>query len=64
MGLGALAGIASISICVPFPVLASTPVLELLKFSTIPHLVWDTVVGVVAGYGLRAAPARPRAGIV
>jgi len=52
--LGFLAGLVSISFCVPFAILISEPIAEVLSFMTIPHLVWGTVLGVVAGYGLRS----------
>jgi len=55
VGLGVLAGIASISLCVPFAILTGTPVATLLSFSIIPHLAWGAVFGVIAGYGMRSA---------
>jgi hypothetical protein len=52
--LGFLAGLITIPLgCVPFALLINMPVLELLGFSTIPHLAWGVGLGVVAGYGLR-----------
>jgi hypothetical protein len=52
--LGILVGLASISACVPFAILIGEPIAEVLSFMTIPHLVWGTVLGVVAGYRLRS----------
>jgi hypothetical protein len=55
--LGFLVGVVSIPLgCVPFALLIDVSVLKLLAFSTLPHLVWGSVLGVVLGYGLR----RPR----
>jgi len=41
--------------CEPFALLIGQPVLQVLSFSTIPHLVWGLGLGVVAGYGLRSS---------
>lgn len=52
--MGILAGLVTIpGGCVPFAILSETPVLELLSFSTIPHIVWGAALGLVAGYKLR-----------
>jgi hypothetical protein len=57
--LGFLVGAVSIPLgCVPFALLIDVPVLRLLGFSTLPHLVWGSVTGVVLGHGLR--PTRTR----
>jgi hypothetical protein len=54
LGMGVLAGIITIpGGCVPFAILSGTPVLEMLSFSTIPHIVWGAALGLVAGYKLR-----------
>jgi hypothetical protein len=52
--LGFLAGLVSISFCVPFAILISEPIAAVLSFMTIPHLVWGIGLGIVAGYGLRS----------
>jgi hypothetical protein len=52
--LGFSAGLGSISFCVPFAILVDRPIVGLLGFMTIPHLVWGTVLGLIAGYGLRS----------
>ena len=52
--LGFVAGLVSISACVPFAILIREKIATVLIFMTIPHLVWGTVLGVVAGYGLRS----------
>jgi hypothetical protein len=52
--LGFSAGLGSISFCVPFAILVDQPIVALLGFMTIPHLVWGTVLGAIAGYGLRS----------
>jgi hypothetical protein len=55
VGLGILAGLVTIPLgCVPFAIITGVPIASMLSFSTIPHLVWGTVLGVVAGYGLRS----------
>lgn len=52
--LGVLAGIVTIPLgCVPFAIITGVPIATMLSFSTIPHLVWGAVLGVIAGYGLR-----------
>ena len=56
--LGVLAGLATIPLCVAFAILAGVPVVQLLSFSIIPHLVWGAVVGIFAGYGMRSPVAR------
>ena len=52
--LGVLAGAVTIIGCVPFAIITGVPIVEILSFSTLPHLVWGAVCGVVVGYGLRA----------
>ena len=54
VGLGFLAGLVSIVFCVPFAILISEPIPAVLSFMAIPHLVWGTGLGIVAGYGLRS----------
>jgi hypothetical protein len=52
--LGFLVGVLSIPLgCVPFALLIDVSVLRLLAFSTLPHLAWGSVLGVVLGHGLR-----------
>jgi hypothetical protein len=56
MLVGVLAGAVTIPFgCVPFAVLIGQPVIQVLSFSTIPHLVWGLVLGLVAGITLRPA---------
>jgi hypothetical protein len=51
--IGVAVGVLTIPFgCVPFALLIGQPVLQVLGFSTIPHLVWGLGLGVVAGYGL------------
>jgi ethanolamine transporter EutH len=55
VGLGVLAGVVTIPFgCVPFAIVAGVPILEMVSFSTVPHLVWGVLLGIVAGYGLRS----------
>lgn len=53
VGLGVLAGMATIPLCVLFAIITGVPIARLLAFSIVPHLVWGTVLGVIAGYALR-----------
>jgi len=51
--LGLLAGLVTIPLgCVPTAMVTHVPVVEMVSFSFIPHLVWGAVLGLVAGYGL------------
>jgi ethanolamine transporter EutH len=58
--LGVLAGLVTIPLgCVPVAIVTGVPIIEMVSFSFIPHLVWGTVLGVIAGCamqsGLRSA---------
>jgi len=58
--LGVLAGLVTIPLgCVPVAIVTGVPIIEMVSFSFVPHLVWGAVLGVVAGYamhsGLRSA---------
>jgi hypothetical protein len=58
--LGLLTGLVTIPFgCVPFAILVSVPIIEMVSFSSIPHLAWGAVLGLIAGYtmpsGLRSA---------
>lgn len=55
--IGFLAGVLSIGACVPVSFLMRETVATVLSFMLIPHLVWGTVVGIIAGYGMRSTPA-------
>ena len=50
--LGILAGAVTIIGCVPFAIIAGVPITEILSFSTIPHIVFGAICGIVVGYGL------------
>lgn len=53
--LGFIVGVLSIPLgCVPFAIIIDVPIMRLVAFSTIPHLVWGSVLGVVLAYGLRS----------
>jgi hypothetical protein len=55
--LGVLAGLVTIPLgCVPFALITGVPIIDMVRFSFIPHLVWGAVMGVVAGYALRSGP--------
>jgi hypothetical protein len=58
--LGVLAGLVTIPLgCVPFAIVTDVPIIVMVGFSFIPHLVWGAVLGVIVGYamhsGLRSA---------
>jgi len=51
--LGVLAGLATIPLgCVPFAIVADIPIIEMVSFSFVPHLVWGAVLGVITGYAI------------
>jgi hypothetical protein len=51
--LGVLAGAVTIPVgCIPFAIWLGEPVLEVVALSTIPHLVYGTILGRVVAYGL------------
>lgn len=50
--LGTLAGIITIPLgCVPTAILSKVPILDLVSFSAIPHLVWGSALGYIVGSG-------------
>jgi ethanolamine transporter EutH len=54
--VGVLAGLVTIPLgCVPTAIVAGVPILEMVSFSFIPHLVWGAVLGVIVGYAMRPA---------
>jgi len=57
VGLGVLAGIATIPFCIVFAIITNVPIADMLTFSIPGHLTWGAVLGVIAGYGLRPATA-------
>jgi len=51
--LGVLAGLATIPLgCIPFALLTNVPIIEMVSFSFIPHLLWGAVLGAVAGHAM------------
>jgi uncharacterized membrane protein YagU involved in acid resistance len=51
--IGLVIGLLSIPLgCIPFAILIEQPILKLISFSSIPHLVWGAVLGLVVGYGI------------
>jgi len=54
LAVGFLMGAVTIVGCVPFAIIVDLPIVELLSFSTIPHLVWGAVCGGVVGYILHS----------
>ena len=51
--LGTLAGAITITGCVPFAIITGLPITEILSFSTLPHIIFGAVCGLVVGFGLR-----------
>jgi len=50
--LGVLAGLVTIPLgCVPVAIVTGVPIIEMVSFSFVPHLVWGAVLGVIAGAG-------------
>lgn len=50
--IGLAIGFISIPLgCIPFAILIGQPIFKLISFSSIPHLVWGAVLGLVVGYG-------------
>ncbi len=55
MWLGVLAGVVTIPLgCVPFAIVTHVPIIEMVSFSSIPHLAWGAVLGVIAGYAMHS----------
>jgi hypothetical protein len=51
--LGLLAGLVTIPLgCVPVAIVTDVPIVEMVSFSFVPHLVWGAVLGLVAGFGM------------
>jgi len=51
--LGVLAGLVTIPLgCVPVAIVTHVPIIEMVSFSFVPHLVWGAVLGVIAGYAM------------
>lgn len=48
--LGVLAGLVTIPLgCIPVALVAGIPIIEMVSFSFLPHLVWGAVLGLIAG---------------
>lgn len=53
--LGVLAGLVTIPLgVVPTAIVTGVPVIEMVRFSFIPHLVWGAVLGLIAGYAMHS----------
>jgi len=51
--LGFLYGLISIPLgCIPFAFIVEQPLVKFLSFSSLPHIVWGLVLGIVVGYRL------------
>jgi hypothetical protein len=64
--LGIGAGVLTIPLgCIPLAIWLDQPMLGVIAFSILPHLVWGTVVGWTVGYGLLSYGRRsgPAAGL-
>jgi hypothetical protein len=57
--LGLIAGVVTIPFgCVPTALLSHVPVLRLVAFSALPHVIWGLGLGWIAGIGLNKATLR------
>ena len=53
LALGIAAGAVTIPLgCIPLAIWLNQPILDVIAFSTLPHLVWGTVLGWTVAYGL------------
>jgi hypothetical protein len=51
--LGIAAGVVTIPLgCIPLAIWLNQPILDVIAFSTLPHLVWGAVLGWTVAYGL------------
>jgi hypothetical protein len=51
--LGIAAGVVTIPLgCIPLAIWLGQPILDVIAFSILPHLVWGTTLGWIVGYGL------------
>jgi len=51
--LGIAAGAVTIPLgCIPLAIWLNQPMLDVIAFSLLPHLVWGTVLGWTVGYGM------------
>ena len=51
--IGIAAGVVTIPLgCIPLAIWLNQPMLDVIAFSLLPHLVWGTVLGWTVGYGL------------
>lgn len=58
--LGIAAGAVTIPLgCIPLAIWLNQPILVVIAFSFLPHLVWGTVVGWTVAYGLLSYGSRP-----
>jgi hypothetical protein len=53
LALGLAAGVITIPLgCIPLAIWLGQPILDVIAFSALPHLVWGAVVGLTVAYGL------------
>ena len=58
--LGIAAGAVTIPLgCIPLAIWLNQPILDVIAFSTLPHLVWGTILGWTVAYGLLSYEHRP-----
>ena len=58
--LGIAAGAITIPAgCIPLAIWLGEPILIVIAFSALPHMVWGTVLGLTVGYGLVSHKIRP-----
>ena len=57
--LGVLAGLVTIPTgCVPVAIVTHVPIVEMVSFSFVPHLVWGAVLGVITGKAIHSSLSR------
>jgi len=60
--LGIAAGAITIPVgCIPLAIWLDKPILAVIAFSALPHMVWGTVLGLTMGYGLLSLKIRASA---
>jgi hypothetical protein len=56
--LGVSAGVFTIPVgCIPLAIWLGKPILDVIAFSAVPHLVYGTILGLIVSYGLLSQQA-------
>ncbi len=57
--LGILVGLITIPLlCVPFAVVTNIPLVDMISFTSIPHLIWGIALGGIFNYRVQSVKAR------